>query len=76
MNFVGPFAQAHTNANLFYSGLAHLCACDATVKMLLNIDEDNIKLEAAGESEALTINKLDQVNFMDLLFTNPVIKDA
>jgi|TARA_B100000902_G_scaffold358211_1_gene373147 hypothetical protein len=76
MNFVGPFAQSEQNINLFLTGLIHLQACNATVEMLTAIDDDNVKLEAANESEALTINKLDQESFLELLFLNPILKDA
>ena len=76
MNFVGPFAQSEQNINLFLTGLIHLQACNATVEMLTAIDDDNVKLEAANESEALTVNKLDQESFLELLFLNPILKDA
>lgn len=76
MNFVGPFAQSETNARLFATGLIHLNACNATIQMLSAIDEDNVKLEEKGEKEVLTINKLDQESFLELLFVNPIIENS
>lgn len=76
MNFVGPFAIAQENAQKFGTSLLFVSSCTETVKVIKDMEEQNIVLEANGDKNGLTLNKVDTELFLNMMFSQVVIKDA
>lgn len=76
MNFVGPFAQAQENAQKFGTSLLFASSCTETVKVIKDMEKENIVLKANGDKNGLTLNKVDTELFLEMMFSQVVIKDA
>ena len=76
MNFVGPFAKAQENAQKFGSSLLFVSSCTETIKVIQDMQIQNKTLEANGDKASLNLNKLDENLFLEVIFSQPIIKDA
>jgi len=76
MNFVGPFAKAQENAQKFGSSLLFISSCTETIKVIQDMQIQNKTLEANGDKTSLNLNKMDENLFLEVIFSQPIIKDA
>ena len=76
MNLVGPFAKAQINAQMFATSLLFSSSCTETMKALNAMAKENKALTEKGDKAALTLNKLDENIFLEMMFSAPIVKDA